>query len=147
MSTQNGAREKSRFKLFAPAGPVFLARLDAMQKSRRLRPGQCLPLAKPPGVYLLLSGTVDLYLQADERRMSICTLDSGNVLGLPALLSGAVADLQAEARSECEFAFLPADEFRALLRQYPEANFVVLSLLAQEARWANQALRRLRRSA
>ena len=142
---RNGACE-SLAELFAPAGADFVRRLELMQEPQHLEAGEYLLPADDlsGGIYFILSGSVELHLLSGEKSMRIDTVWPGSVVGLMGLLSRAHHDVQACTGSACELIFVPGEEFRALLRRYPEANMVVLKLLSAETIRATEALRRLR---
>lgn len=95
----------------------------------------------PDGVYQLRSGVIDLVnRRADgtERRRAA---RAGEVLGMPAVISGQRHLSSAVARTPCEIAFIDSDAFRRLVNDQASIWFSVLRQLSQDVNDSYEVMR------
>jgi CRP-like cAMP-binding protein len=87
------------------------------------------------GVYLLLSGVVNLYLTGEGRsRVLTRQANSGELLGLPATVNNAPYSLTAEAGTELNVAFVSSEKLTGLITSDSEIGLEVIQLLSTEVR-------------
>lgn len=89
----------------------------------------------PAGVYLVETGTVELYLPdlQDDRKLGR-TAGPGSVLGLPACVSDKPYSLTAEVTSTASIGFVSQKELQSCLRDNPMICFQILQVIAKELR-------------
>jgi len=87
----------------------------------------------PAGVYVLETGTVELYLaDHQDTRQFGRTAGPGSVLGLPACVSEKPYGLTAEVTSAASIGFVSQKELQACLRKNPMICFQILQVIAEE---------------
>ena len=83
------------------------------------------------GIYVLQSGRVKLYLTSVEGRTLILRMaNAGDVLGLPATLSGRPYEVTAETLGPCQMTFIKRDPFLRLMNNCREIGLGVAQHLA-----------------
>jgi CRP-like cAMP-binding protein len=70
--------------------------------------------------YLILSGTVDIHVEEDGRRVHVATLEAGDVLGEMGLITDQPRSATATARKHCALMRLEPEEFFRLLDEHPQ---------------------------
>lgn len=86
----------------------------------------------PVGVYLVETGTVELYLADQDARKLGRTAAPGSVLGLPACVSEKPYSLTAEVTSPAKLSFVSQKELQSCLRNNPMICFQILQVIAEE---------------
>ena len=78
------------------------------------------------GIFILQSGRVKLYLSSvDGRSLILRMAKAGDVLGLPATLSGGRYEVTAETMGPCQLAFIKRDPFLRLMNSNKEISIGV----------------------
>jgi CRP-like cAMP-binding protein len=86
----------------------------------------------PSGVFVLRSGRVKLSVSsADGKSIIIRRGEPGEVIGLPAAISGKPNELTAEALESLHCNFIPRDPFLRFLRKHGEAALRVAEILSE----------------
>ena len=86
----------------------------------------------PRGVFILCSGRVKLSTSsADGKSLIVRIADSGEVLGLPATVTGKPYDLKAEVIQPAQANFIAREDFLAFLREHGEAALRVAQQLGE----------------
>jgi CRP-like cAMP-binding protein len=101
-----------------------------------IRQGAC-----SPGLFVLLSGAVDVIRCDGDREQWLATLERGGMFGEISLLSGSVAEADVRSATAGFALMLPAAVFRDVIMSHPPL-LEVLSVMSEERTRANQ--RRLR---
>ncbi|HEX2672932.1 MAG TPA: cyclic nucleotide-binding domain-containing protein, partial [Polyangiaceae bacterium] len=97
--------------------------------------------ARSPGLFVLLSGAVDVIRVDGEREHWLATLERGGMFGEISLLSGSVAEADVRSVTSGFALMLPAAAFREVILAHPPL-LEVLSVMSEERTQANE--RRLR---
>jgi len=85
------------------------------------------------GVYIVLSGTVLLWLKvASGRQVPFRTAGSGCVMGLPASISGRPYSLSAKVIKDARIGFVPRKQLLELLRTDSQHCYRVVEILSDE---------------
>lgn len=92
---------------------------------------------RSPGIFVLLSGAVDVTQLNDQREDWLATLERGGVFGEMSLLSRPTAVADVRAVSPGFALMLPAAAFREVIMTHPPF-LEVLTLLSEEREQANQ---------
>src|SRR4051812_48214265 len=118
--------------LFAGFSAEMQARLSELMKSRRLAKGQALFLKGDPGehLYVIRSGEVKLVLSGGEGQESILeVMRAGDYFGEMALFDEEPRSADAVAAQESVLLSLHRDDFRGLVRAFPEMAFTIFRAL------------------
>jgi CRP/FNR family cyclic AMP-dependent transcriptional regulator len=86
------------------------------------------------GVYLVISGKVELSLGTTVSRLLNRILGRGEIAGLPAALSGEPYSLTATTRAPCELLYVPRETILTALKDDPPFGVALLEMLAHEVR-------------
>ncbi len=116
-------------------GDNLLADLEPLGCHRRVRGATVLFRQGDAvtGAYLVLSGRVDLRLNAERsKRIVGRTAGPGAILGLPATVSGEPYSLTATTLEPCELVFIQRDDVLTTLRTHPARAMALLQTLAHE---------------
>jgi CRP/FNR family cyclic AMP-dependent transcriptional regulator len=98
----------------------------------------------PRGVFVLCSGKVKLSTTSREGKTIITKIsDSGDVLGLNAVVSGVPYEVTAEMMEPGQANFIPRDSLQQLLRDFPEAAMKVAQQLSRNYYTAYEEIRTL----
>ncbi len=97
----------------------------------------------PTGVYLIRKGVASLTSQSDGDALLDVQAGAGSLLGVPAVVGGKPYSLTAQALDGAEVSLLTCDEFVHLMHTEPTLSFRVLQVLAEEVRFAREALSHL----
>lgn len=99
---------------------------------------------QPRMVLFLLEGRVKLSLNSiNGRRLIVRIAESGDILGLAAVISGGLYEVTAEAQSPCRLTSLPRRAFLDFLVRYPVARQNVGVQLSRDYRGACEQLHNL----
>jgi CRP-like cAMP-binding protein len=91
----------------------------------------------PEGIFVLLHGSVKLFVGLKGGKTLILrVVQSGEVLGLSAAMSGRPAEYTAETLSPTQFLYVPRKDFMALLDRHPEIWISVVEVLSHQLREA-----------
>ncbi len=86
----------------------------------------------PRGVFILCSGKVKLSTSsADGKTLILRISDPGEVLGLPATITGKPYELSADVVEPCQANFITRNDFLAFLREFGEAALRVAQQLGE----------------
>src|SRR6202051_1982650 len=105
-------------RLFCNLPPLAVQKLAAITSAAVYPKGATLFVEgqSPRGVFILCSGRVKLSTSsADGRTLILRMSESGEVLGLPATVTGKPYELTAEVIEPTQANFIPCDEFLRLL--------------------------------
>jgi CRP/FNR family cyclic AMP-dependent transcriptional regulator len=98
----------------------------------------------PRGVYMLCRGRVKMTMNsADGKTLIVRICEPGEVLGLPATVSGEPHELTGETLQTCQVDFVRRDDFLRLLRGHTEISAAVMRQLSIGYRQACQEIRYL----
>lgn len=98
----------------------------------------------PRGVFVLCSGKVKLSTTSREGKTIITKIaDSGDVLGLNAVVSNVPYEVTAEMMEPGQANFIPRDSLQLLLRDFPEAAMKVAQQLSRNYFTAYDEIRTL----
>ncbi len=124
-----------RFALFAGIAPAHFKDLAMAGEEVELEEGEWLFREgdEADGLYLIVSGTVDLKIALDasgERQADLETLVAGEVLGWSALVEPYLYTLGAVVTSRASLVKLDAARLRKLLEDNPQLGFQIMTRLA-----------------
>ena len=94
----------------------------------------------PIAVYILRKGTVTLIGRSASQTSLVVQTGAGSLLGVPAVVGGKLYSLTAEAQEDAEVSLLSNEDFLHLMHTEPTLSFRVLRVLAEEVRFAREAL-------
>lgn len=94
----------------------------------------------PFGVFLLRKGTATLTRRMDAEEVLTVRAGAGSLLGVPAVIGAKPYSLTAEATRGAEISLLTGGYFVHLMHTEPGLSFHVLQVLAEEVRFAREAL-------
>ena len=94
----------------------------------------------PTAVYILRRGSARLTSQSDGDAMLSIRAGAGSLLGVPAVVGAKPYSLTAEALDGAEVSLLSSADFVHLMSTQPTLSFRVLQVLAEEVRFAREAL-------
>ncbi|MEE3717509.1 cyclic nucleotide-binding domain-containing protein [Tumidithrix elongata RA019] len=86
----------------------------------------------PTGVYLLKSGTVEIFRRSPIGKSLICYRNAGDLFGYTLVTKADTYQTSAIALTTSEIWFLPQAAFQALMVEYPSMQQVIHSLLSQD---------------
>ena len=121
-------------RLFCNLPPVAVQRLAAITSAAAYPKGATLFVeGQPPrGVFILCSGRVKLSTSsADGRSLILRISDPGEVLGLPATVTGKPYELTADVFEATQANFISRQDFLAFLRDHGEAALRVAQQLGE----------------
>lgn len=88
---------------------------------------------EPRGIFVLCKGRVKLRLSAADGMRTITRIvESGEVLGLGATITGRPYELTAETLEPCQVTFVKRNDFLHLLKEHSEACFKATEQLSQK---------------
>jgi CRP/FNR family transcriptional regulator, cyclic AMP receptor protein len=97
---------------------------------------------QPHGIYIVHSGTIDLLFRVRTGDLkNLGAGDSGEILGLGAVVSGGTHDYTARARTACQVGFIDRESFLGMLERSPELWLNVLRLLSRDVNASYESLR------
>jgi len=98
----------------------------------------------PRGVYVLLSGEVDLLFSSRSGQAKPLRIaEAGQILGLSCVVSGRQHDCSATARSSVVTGFIAKDKFLSLLDENPALWFSILQMLSTDINSCYDCMRTL----
>lgn len=96
------------------------------------------------GVFILCNGRVKLFTSSNDGKSLIARIaDAGEILGLPATLTGKAYELTAEVIEPAQANFIPRSDFLIFLREYGEAALRVAQQLGESYHAAVAEMRSL----
>ena len=97
---------------------------------------------EPAGVYIVCSGRLRLFIRNPVTGVITFdrTVDSGNLLGLPAVFGDKPYSMSAEVLEHAEVAFISRPKFLELMQKDGQLCMRCLQLLSDEVRIARQAI-------
>ena len=120
-------------RLFGGLSPRLRREVDAIASPGSAAKGTILFVEgdKPEGVFVLRSGCVKLSAgSVDGKSLVIRRAEPGEVVGLPAAISGKPYELTAEAMETIEYGFIVREAFLSFLRQHGEAALRMAEILS-----------------
>ncbi|HUD21206.1 MAG TPA: Crp/Fnr family transcriptional regulator [Acidobacteriaceae bacterium] len=97
----------------------------------------------PTGVFILRKGTATLSSRSDGDAILSIDAGPGSLLGVPAVIGMKPYSLTAIALEGAEVSVLSCDVFIQLMNTEPTLSFRVLQVLAEEVRFAREAIAHL----
>lgn len=98
----------------------------------------------PRGVYVLLSGEVDLLFSSRAGQTKPLRIAmAGQILGLSCIVSARLHDCSATARTSCVTGFIAKDKFLSLLDENPQLWFSVLRTISSDINSCYDCMRTL----
>lgn len=101
----------------------------------------------PEYLIFIQQGSVEISVQAGEKAMPVRTAGAGQVLGLRAIVSGTLPEIEATALQECGIRRIPRQAFLEIVEQHPELYLAICKLLSADLNAAERFLRDAPRSA
>ncbi len=133
-------------RLFCNLPPEALRAFDALKQMATYPKGATLFVEGQAsrGVYVVCSGQVKLSMCSREGRTLIVKVaEGGEVVGLPATISGCPYEVTAETQTPCQINFVRKDDFLGFLRSNPDAGLRVAQELSERYHSACRELRML----
>ncbi|MDH4157077.1 MAG: Crp/Fnr family transcriptional regulator [candidate division Zixibacteria bacterium] len=125
-------------KLFSELDREEAAALDAIAALKRIPKGAVLFLEGDAavGFYVLLSGSVRIYKSTpDGKEYTMHRIRPGHMFAEAAIFRGSGYPASCMALEDSEAAFMPKNEFLALLRKYPQ---IALKMIGGLATWLRE---------
>lgn len=119
-------------RLFCDFSPAAQAKLDAISFPATYGKGEILFAEdqRPRGIFVISKGRVKLSAAAsDGKSLIIRMADIGEIVGLPATISGKRYELTAEAFQPVEASFIPRKQFREIVRTHGDLGLRVAEIL------------------
>ncbi len=125
-----------RYSFFAALDPATLKEIAMLSSEVAFQAGEWLFHQGDPAeaFYLILEGAVDLQLNLDEagtRRVDMCRLVEGDVVGWSALVEPHVYTLGAVASSATRLAKLDGAAMRDLMNREPAVGYQIMQRLSR----------------
>lgn len=136
--------------LFCNLSPQAAQRLNEIKSTAVYPKGAMLFIEgqQPRGVFVLCVGTAKLSTSSREGKTIITKIsDSGDVLGLNAVISNRPYEVAAEMMEPGQANFIPRDSFLQLLKDFPEVAVRVAQQLSRNYYTAYEEIRTLGLSA
>ena len=95
------------------------------------------------GMYLIVSGNVEVFDTRDGGRVTLATLEAGKVVGEMSLMDARPRSAYVEAMEDTECLLITRDSFNSLTRRDPEILWGIVPLLAERIRHADKRLAEL----
>jgi CRP/FNR family cyclic AMP-dependent transcriptional regulator len=121
-------------RIFCDLPPRAVAALEGISSSATYPKGAILFVEgqEPRGVFILCGGRVKLTASsADGRSLIMRIAEAGEIVGLPATISGKPYELSGEAIEPLQANFIPRESFLQFLRENGEAALKVAQLLSE----------------
>ena len=128
------ARPQAEDRLFCNLPPAAGQRLSAITSASSFPKGAALFVEgqAPRGVFILCSGRVKLSTSSlDGKTLIVRMSDPGEVLGLPAAITGKPFELTADAVEPTQANFISRTDFLTFLREHGEASLRVAQRLGE----------------
>jgi len=119
-------------RLFCDFSPAAQAKLDAISSPATYSKGEILFAEDqaPRGIFVISKGRVRLSASAsDGKSLIIRMADIGEIVGLPATISGKRYEVTAEAFQRVEASFIPRKQFREIVRTHGDVALRVAEIL------------------
>lgn len=132
--------------LFCNLSPPAVEELDSMRQSSVYPPGALLFVEGQParGMFVLCSGRAKLTAASTRGRSLIVRVaETGEVLGLSAVISNGTYEVSAETLEPTQVNFLPRPEFLRFLQTHGEVSVRVAEHLSMELRRAYRQVARI----
>lgn len=126
--------------------PEDIDGLSAIAHLQQFRRGETVFRAGDPGrnVYFLRHGRIKIYqLSPVGRELILWFCFSGEIFGLAEVARGGGRVVNAEACEGCEVLTVPQEQFKAFLRQRPDAALLCMQVLASRLRILGEVLANL----
>jgi len=82
-------------------------------------------------IYFVLNGIVNIFIQQNKLKRSLCSLSAGDVFGEMALFNNLPRTASVEAESHAKLIVLDRDMFFSLLEKYPVLALKLIRLMAE----------------
>ena len=124
------------------AEPELLAALERRAKPVALAADRVLfhEGDSPMGVYIVKKGAARLTSYSSGEAVLDFRAGAGSLLGVPAAIGTKAYSLTAEALDGAELSLVSCEDFVNLMQTAPSLSFQVLRVLAEEVRFAREAL-------
>lgn len=132
--------------LFCHLGTEALTELNALRQVSLYPKGSLLYVQdqEPRGIYVLCSGSAKLTTtSASGSALIVRVAETGDVLGLTAVITNAHHLVSAETLEPTEANFLPRQEFLRFLQKHGDVSLRVAEILSREVRRAYEQLARI----
>jgi CRP/FNR family cyclic AMP-dependent transcriptional regulator len=133
-------------RIFCNLPPSTLKAFDSLKQLATYPKGAVLFLEgqAPRGVFVVCSGQVKLSMSSSQGRTLILKIaEAGEMVGLPATISGRAYEVTAETQSPAQVNFIRRDEFLDFLRNNADASLRVAMELSERYHSACRELRML----
>jgi CRP/FNR family transcriptional regulator len=94
----------------------------------------------PTGVYIVKKGWAILTSGSNGSTVLMVEAGEGSLLGVPAVIGTKAYSLTAVAEEDAELSLVSCEDFVDLMQTEPQLAFQVLKVLAEEVRFAREAL-------
>lgn len=124
------------------ADPDLLRQLETRAKPIAVGPDHIIfrQGEEPFGLYILRKGIASLTRESKGEPTMQVLAGEGSLLGLPAVIATKPYSLTAEALDGAELSLLSRSDFNDLMRADPLLSFQLLKVLAEEVRFAREAI-------
>ncbi len=130
------------------ATPVVAEALAPFERSERMAAGSAVfqEGEEAEGVWTIRSGEIDLVFESSKGvARALRVAETGQILGLSAVISRSSHDCSATVRHDAELGFIARDRFLSLLEQQPTLWLTVLQTLSSDINSCWDCMRNLTR--
>lgn len=91
-------------------------------------------------MYIIISGEIEIFLEEDNEKITLANLDKG-VTGEFSTLTDRTRNASGRAASDLKVLTIEKEEFRQLIREYPELAFEIFKVLIRKIDKTNAQIR------
>ncbi len=95
------------------------------------------------GMYILRSGTLEVYLENNEKTVLLATVEPGGMIGEMALFDQKPRSASVRAKSSAEVTVITNADFKGLMKQIPKWFTALMGTLSSRLRATNQQLQEM----
>ncbi|WP_308634899.1 SLC13 family permease [Paenibacillus silvisoli] len=130
-------------EMFKQLSNIELAKLLGKLERVSLQPGETLFAQRDPGdsMYMIDSGTIELFTQSEGTRHLLAKLSEGDTLGEMALLTGEARSAMAVAGTSVTLLRIDRETFDQLIGEHPTISAYFIRLISQRLMSTNDRLR------
>lgn len=95
----------------------------------------------PENVIIIKQGTAQVSVQTGQKEVRLALAGRGKVLGLHTLVSGTWPGIEVRSQEPCTLGLIPLQEFKRVLKRYPEIYRAISRILTADLKTAENVLR------
>ncbi len=120
--------------------------MSSITTEEEYAPGEIIFYENEPGdaMYIIISGEIQIIEGIDSNRVILATMEKGDLLGELAVLDDEFRSASAKAVDDVLLLSIKKEEFRELIREYPDLSFEIFKVLNQRIRNVNEKLQEIK---